>query len=443
MCVGGPVPGRRCQFDGGAFGCGGGTCQTKICYGGTTPGMACAFDFACGSTDGCTQSPPQGSCAIVQGDVIPATRVSLLGSLLIDIGTPDGNGVATVTVPAANTLLDPALVSGIGYACVSQGANGTGIIDCDGGSTNVNALLELDHNTGTSGVCMRGTNAGGACTMDSQCPGVSNTSACNLFNSGAANGMPNDPSCTATIVQPDSSLSVACPEGERVCVSGVNQGIPCLGDPDCPLSTCSPTVCGGGPNVGLPCADDSGCPQGRCASFQCRGGTNNGLFCTLDTDCPSGVCIPCSGNDTQTNHAGVCSSPTKFTQSGTFGVGALQVAVPLAIQILAADGTQNGPDALPCTTDDTPNAPPAPVVVVLSTGTTTIKIYDANNINNNKIAPGEICSGSPCVAELTGTPFSCSTLATSVTAGGKISGGFPAVDTLASDIATTFQFVSQ
>ena len=442
MCVGGPVPGRRCQFDAGASGCGGGTCQDKICYGGANPGMSCSNDFQCGAIDGCRQSPLTGSCAIVQGKIV-TPRLPLLGSLLLDIGAPDGSGVATVTIPAALTRLDAQQVTGIGFACVTQGANATGIIDCNGGSDNIDQLLEIDHNTGTSDVCMRGSNAGGACTMQSECPGVSQTAACNLFNSGPANGLPDDPSCTAMLALPDGTASVACPEGERVCVSGVNQGIPCLGDPDCPGSTCSATQCGDGPNVGMACTQDSDCPQSRCASFICRGGTNNGNFCTLDTDCPSGVCIPCSSNDAATSHTGVCNSPLKFTQSGTFGPGALLVAVPLAIQLLDIDGSQNGPDALPCTSDDTPDSPPAPVTVVLGTGKATIKVYDANNENNNQIAPGAMCSGLPCAVELTGSAFNCTTLATSVTAGGRIVGGFPALDTLAGDIATTFQFESQ
>jgi hypothetical protein len=442
-CSGGPVPGRRCSGDTGAFGCGGGTCVTKICYGGATPGASCSFDGQCGLTDGCSASPPTGSCTIVQGKVIPATRVPLLGSFVLSIGATNGNGVATVTVPAVSSQFDAVLVSGIGFACVSQGADGTGIIDCDGGSTNIDATIELDHNTTPPNTCLRGPNVGMACTTDSQCPGVLQTGACNVNNSGPANGLPDDAGCTNTLVQPDSTISRACDEGERLCVGGSNANSICLGNTDCSSGVCSPTKCGGGANNGLACSTDADCPQGRCAAYLCRGGTNNGNACALDTDCPSGSCIPCSSNDTPTNHGGICHSPTKFTQSGTFPVGGMQVAVPLAIQILKSDGTENGPDGLPCTSDDLAASPPAPVTVVLSTGTTILKVYDANNQNNNKIAPGELCSGVPCVAQLTGAPFSCSTLATSVTAGAKICGGFPAVDTLASDIATTFQFVGQ
>jgi len=442
MCVGGSAPGRRCEFDGGSSGCGGGTCQNKVCYGGAMPGTTCVSSFACGAANGCASTPLTGSCAVVQGKIV-TPRLPLLGSLMFDIGAPDANGVAIVKIPAASTQLDAQVVSGIGFACVTQGADAMGIIDCDGGSMNIDQLLEIDHNTSPSGVCMRGSNAGGACTMDSQCPGVSTTGACNLFNSGPANGLPDDATCTRTIMLPDGSSSIACPEGERVCVGGVNVGRPCLNDPDCPSSTCSATKCGSGPNVGMACTEDVECPQSRCASYICRGGSNNGNVCDANDDCPSGVCIPCSGNDTATNHTGVCRSPTRFTQSGTFAPGAMLIPVPLAIQLLDTDGSQNGPDALPCTADDTPDAPPAPVTVVLGTGKATLKVYDANNLNNDQIAPGALCSGLPCVAELTGGAFSCATLATSVTAGGRIVGGFPAADTLAGDIATVFQFESQ
>ena len=161
------MPGRRCTGDSGAFGCGGGTCVTKVCYGGATPGAACLFDGQCGVTDGCSGVPPTGSCAIVQGKVIPATRVPLLGGFVLSLGATDINGVAPVTVPSVSSQFDAVLVSGIGYACVSQGANGTGILDCDGGAANIDATLELDHNTTPPNTCLRGPNAGMACTMDS------------------------------------------------------------------------------------------------------------------------------------------------------------------------------------------------------------------------------------------------------------------------------------
>jgi len=128
-----------------------------------------------------------------------------------------------------------------------------------------------------------------------------------------------------------------------------------------------------------------------------------------------------------------------FDQTGTFTAGDMRVALPLSITLLASS-TLFGPDGLPCTADDQPTSPPAPVTVVLSTGTNTINIYDAGNLAGVRIGPGAQCGASACQAQLLGNPVSCSNLLTGNVTGMILGGGFPALDTTASDIATVFQF---
>jgi hypothetical protein len=166
---------------------------------------------------------------------------------------------------------------------------------------------------------------------------------------------------------------------------------------------------------------------------------NDGMLCTVPGDCPGGACNPCNNNSP---HPGVCNGPTQATVTGTFAAGDIAVALPLAITVLDS-AIQFGPDQLPCTADDTPTDPPAGVPVSLSTGTNTIRVFDAGNSAGAKIAPGEICGLDPCVAQVVGQGVSCPNLNASMITGTKFGGGFPAFDTQAGDIATVFQFIAE
>jgi hypothetical protein len=159
-------------------------------------------------------------------------------------------------------------------------------------------------------------------------------------------------------------------------------------------------------------------------------------------------------------------------------MGDMLITLPLAISILEV--SQFGPDALACTADDMPPSPPAGVPVALSTGTNSIIVYDAANTagalvgpstsnvctfgggecvapescrNNANTAQGcaagqtcsckVMCGSAPCVAQIVGIPAMCDQLESGEFGGVILGGGFPALDTAAGDIATTFQFAIQ
>jgi hypothetical protein len=94
---------------------------------------------------------------------------------------------------------------------------------------------------------------------------------------------------------------------------------------------------------------------------------------------------------------------------------------------------------LPCTPDDTASPAP-PVGVLLSTGTNTVKVFDVGNNAGLKIQPGINCGSFPCAAQVSGLGTSCANLNAGMIAGTTFGGGFPAFDSPAGDIATTFQF---
>ena len=420
-CVGGPRNSLTCANSGDCNGC----APNNICTGAGAP-LACCTGTDSGSC------PVSGSCALVQNSLFPI-RVPLNGvcvprayidrgcttdaecaplgktcqfsSLTLQVGSADGNNEIPITIQQSDVKVMPARVGSIGTVCVSAASNGGGVIDCDGGRANLNLLSLKDHNT---------------------TPG-------NAGNSGSAAGLVDDPSCTNTAVQPDGSISRACLEGTK----------------------------------------------------QCDGGVNEGALCMVDGDCPGSTCSPCT-TQPQALH-GVCNSPTVAVQSGTFGAGDASIALPLALTILSTGPSilppaptpsptppaDWGPDRLPCTADDTVQSSGA-VVVTLSTGTNSVLIYDANNTSGLRLGVssettctsdgncplGEscrnssndlacntgscrcviLCGASPCLGQTTGTPLSCSNLSAGNLTGLTFGGGFPGLDTQASDIATLFQF---
>lgn len=439
-CSGGTSPGASCLSN---TNCGaGGTCSSaKHCVGGPLSGTSCVTASQC---NGCSQTTPLGSCAIVQSP-LTALKVALNGvcfpRTLPDVGCSSdvecpsgktcryaklnvvpgaqdmGTGEIPLTVPQSSVVLNPATIASVGTVCVAAAGDGIGRIDCDGGSVGLNSTIEADHNTGLNG-CVGGSRDGLSCASSTDCPGnpavtfpcVSNACSggkrntfacgsaadcpdndqpCNSGNSGSATGLADDPTCDDTFTTPDGAIDYACREGTKQCSSGSNQGQTCGSDGDCPGSTCA-------------------------------------------------LC------NTNSTHPGACNSPNHFAQAGTFASGDISIVLPLTIAIHTSSSTF-GPDGLACTADDVPPSPPAVTKVVLSTGVNSIRIYDAGNVPGASVGPGESCSGTPCVAQVSGVPVSCPNLLAGSVAGTKFGGGFPAFDANATlgDLVTTFQFVAQ
>jgi cysteine-rich repeat protein len=116
-----------------------------------------------------------GTQVQIQGKVLGAT-VSLTGSQQWKFYPADGNGVRQVIVPQAGSSFNCAVLPfGVGTLCARLGADGSGIIDCDGGSSLYDVTVEQDHNT----------------------------------SSPPPPGFAQDPTCTATFTEPDGSVSTA------------------------------------------------------------------------------------------------------------------------------------------------------------------------------------------------------------------------------------------
>lgn len=229
-CVGGTIPGGVCDSN---VDCGaGGTCASRVCAGGALAGTACTGATQC---NGCSLNPPQGSCIILQNPLFPvpvalngvcvprtapdvtcvtdtecpAGKTCQLPGFVLDASAPHPvTQEAPVSMPASQVVFPPALVPGIGWACVSVPSDGAGVIDCDGGRSDLDQSVTRDHNT---------------------TPGDPN-------NGG---GMPDDPDCDDACVLPNGLLSYACAEGSSRCVGGANAGAPCTLPSDCDSGVCA------------------------------------------------------------------------------------------------------------------------------------------------------------------------------------------------------------
>jgi hypothetical protein len=238
-----------------------------------------------------------GSGVRLKGLIGPAP-FALTGQFSMAFGTPDMNGIAAITVPAASVHFNPILnpISGINAVCVDAAADGSGFIDCDGGTTPFNRVLSQDH---------------------------------------------------------------------------ITQDV----DPTCSLGTPDPDP----------------------------------------------------------NHPGVCNGPVQLTQSGAFDPGDMQLTVTVEITTLTT--AQFGVDGQPCTNDDQPSTPPAPVVVPLNSGTLNASLIDLNNF-----------PGFTSTLSVAGNQFNCVSIATTGSlTGGKVVGGFIVLhaDPTIGDLMTALELVAQ
>jgi hypothetical protein len=111
---------------------------------------------------------------------------ALGGSQTLQFGGQDANGVRPVTIPANAIQFDPidiTLPAGQGhvYICVKDaGIDGLGKVDCNGGDSNINVTVRSDHNTNSA--------------------------------PGSNGGLPQDPECDDTRIDPDGNTTSACLE---------------------------------------------------------------------------------------------------------------------------------------------------------------------------------------------------------------------------------------
>ncbi len=171
-----------------------------------TPVMNCPQDF--------TVQLAEASQARIQTlgvGLFPTTGgLALQGTLRVEVSCPDANGIATITMPAADAHLQPVDLGALGTACVELSADAVGTVDCDGGSTpGPDFTFTKDHDTNPAHTI-----------------------------AGSPPGLPNDVECDDVFTFGGLPPSYACQEGKKRCLGGTNFGMLCTTDAGCPGSTC-------------------------------------------------------------------------------------------------------------------------------------------------------------------------------------------------------------
>ncbi len=391
-CSGGSSDGLSCGVNNN---CPGGTCAgPKTCVGGPFDGNSCTSPNQCTTCRGNFTGDPDGSCAIIQGNLVKV--VIAPNGVCAPRSNPDVPCASTAECPFGKTCELPGFRMTIDS---ESDADGVRMVTVDPDSF---SLPPAPVPIGGFTACISAGGEGvGFLDCDGGEPGIDvnlgqdhNTTPGSAGNSGVGvSGFADDPNCDMPIMTQAGTLDFPCLEGSKTCSGGDND-------------------------------------QQRCDSV---------------ADCPGGTaCTPCAQNDPPNfGHEGICNSGVRTTLEGTFDAGDLFVVLPLAIVQL--QDNERGPDGLPCTDDDTPAEAAASVPVVLSTGTNSVRIFDANNNSILQVAPEARCGFADCVAQVQGMPLSCSELdATGDISGAAFGGGFPALDIqVTNDIATTFNFVIQ
>jgi hypothetical protein len=134
--------------------------------GGTNPGNLIGkqtMDFLPGDAVAGSQLAITTSDGVVRAGIQGVGRMVLIG------GAPaEFTNLASVRVPAADLIIPPIDVPGIGKVCLKPRADGGGFIDCAGGNATGHLLVSQDHNTQLPGpdndpACALGCREGSAC----------------------------------------------------------------------------------------------------------------------------------------------------------------------------------------------------------------------------------------------------------------------------------------
>ena len=442
VCRGGAKDGTGCNFEGfcntvGALNgkpcgadsdCGAGSCvsecgaDSKGCFGdgecvaGSQPaGSQCYVTSSGDAVGSCVGSGnagadcisnldcPGGTCANPCGDggICRNRSRSTLGSLTTEIpigplvghqtfhyGKAESDGLVPVAIPATGTVFAPVKVPGVVCACVrgipnpevhGPGNSGSGMVNCGAGTIANTVTLSVDHNTNTPGTCVRGTNAGMACTANVQCGATVSTKSCNIGSGASSSSSANGPgTCSGGTVEGRACANNAnclgggtcmglgggggvCMGPPKFCVGGSKNGAACFNDAECPDGG----SCPGTGNYLRACKTNGDCPGSLCDSpddpnctaqdplppdgsgaksclveqIVCTVGSKIGEPCTSNTDCGTGgTCATECAATAPSNTTGYCISPNHLTLTGAGGQGEALFLTTTAIGTIFSDG---------------------------------------------------------------------------------------------------------
>jgi hypothetical protein len=348
-------------------------------------------------------------------------------------------GEAPIAIKAEDVKFDPVNVLGLACACVrgiavpslGDGISGVGVAGCgDQGLTDIDFLVEEDHDT-TPG--SPGNSGSGPIADDADCSAHSTTTTLGGTLAALASELGSD----------------ACLEGKGETCSG-------LVGTNYQYSTHEAVPsCLGGTNAGATCAQATDCPGSNCTD-----GTTPGMLCTTVSDCENGTKCQAAKCKTGTARPAACNSPRVYTFSGGHALRGSVLLLNSTSQTLLPhvaidackperDNTGKctvasfGADCLPCTNDDSMIM--AAMVVPTTSGTASIKIYDANDNKGSVLGDGQKCGTKDCIGRVSGALADCDALKNNPNAplSGALVTASPTVDSQVGDVVLTTTLQAQ
>lgn len=356
-------------------------------------------------------------------------------------GTPPkqlfARGEAPIAIKATDVQFNPVNVLGLACACVrgiavpslGDGISGVGVAGCgDQGLTDIDFLVEEDHDT---------------------TPGSPDNS--------STGPIADDPDCSAhsTAALGGTLGALANEIGSDACREGVGETCSGLTGTNYQNSNHEAVPsCVGGTNAGATCAQAADCLGANCAD-----GATPGMLCTAVSDCEGGTKCQAARCKTGPARPAACNSPRFYTFSGGQArPGSVlllnstsQTLLPhVAVDACSPERDKNGnctvasfgPDCLPCTDDDAMIT--AAMVVPTTSGTASIKIYDANDTKGTILGDGQKCGTKDCIGRVTGAVADCDALKKDPNAplSGALVTASPTLDSQVGDVVLTTTLVS-
>jgi len=203
----------------------------------------------------CRNADQNGDGVVLVNEVVAAVNSFLNppACLMVTGGTPAPTNTPPATAtrtPTATPLA--AAVCGDGTTEGDEECDDGGI--CTGG-TNAGTACTSESQCVGSGVCVSGSKLAAACANDAACPGGKCVKCRPFGGDGCA------ANCTL-----EKTIAYTLKPGQLVkrCTAGKNQSLACTVDADCPGSKCGFGGCLGGANDGKPCTAAAQCPNGSC-----------------------------------------------------------------------------------------------------------------------------------------------------------------------------------
>ena len=294
----------------------------------------------------------------------------------VKIGPVGFDGEAPISVPKKSVVTRPFLIPNVGAVCIAAAADGSGLIDCDGGHAGSDTARMRDHDT------------------DDEDPFCQAVGACREDDPTCARPLPHPHfpyrDCGACLPIPTTTTTSLVPP---TTTSTTSTTFPIF-----PTTTFPP---------GFPTTSTSVTTSTSTTTLppikECDVGPYAGVRCQHDGDCRIGLEEQCADD----GRYAICNGPDIVDSSGFLAAGGMQMALPVSISL----STNPRGDGLFCSPDDTYTLRDYATTLRLTTGTIAATIINP-----------DLAENAAMTTSLTGVPFDCALLRTTAPAPARLVG---------------------